>query len=333
MVVFLNLNADCQLRCKWCYLGDGLGSQEMDFALAQKLIVFSEKAGANNLVLLGGETTLYSRLFDVVSLARDSGFRVCLDTNAIAFARDNFLEKVVKSGVTEIISSFKGFSAESFAANTGKNLFPRYVSGLEKLVAANKLFSFSVVITPDLIRQSEELISFLTEMKIKHICFEPEKPCLTEDFSGGSFLQAAADFITNIYSRSAAFSFSIENSVYMPLCYFDKTFIREVILKSGSFHRTCMPMAGRSLSFGIDGQLFLCSPFSEPLGRFGSDFSTPSELDHLLAGDNAKAFSTWFKSAKSDRCSACEFFPYCRSGCPLYWAAGLKQGDLGHFGM
>lgn len=66
--------------------------------------------------------------------------------------------------------------------------------------------------------------------------------------------------------------------------------------------------------------LIPCSMFiDETLGKFGTDFSSPSELESYTRSASYKGIMTSLNMLPSNECDACANKESCLGGCPCFW--------------
>jgi len=106
---FLILTYDCNNRCKWCYASPSNFKKDlMDFEKIKKYLKLMKSLGIKPLGLLGGEPTLYPKLFDVIKLAKEFSFKVTLYTNGRKLSDEHFVKKLKELGL-----DFVNFSLQS----------------------------------------------------------------------------------------------------------------------------------------------------------------------------------------------------------------------------
>jgi len=109
---WMEISADykCNNQCVGCFgVSDGGGSMTTrDILVALKQ---GRALGAENFWFGGGEPTLRSDMFKVITLAAKTGYkRIKLQTNGLMLAYPKFLKKAVASGLNEVNFSIKGAS-------------------------------------------------------------------------------------------------------------------------------------------------------------------------------------------------------------------------------
>ncbi len=138
----LNITRRCNQRCIFCFEGDRKGWDELSI---DKIVSFVEdvvkKKGVKSLIFMGAEALLRKDICEIVRLCKEAGIKyISAFTNGQVFARDGFLEELVKAGLNGISLSFHYADADSFSYFTGtdKRFFERFLNALQKIDEFNK---------------------------------------------------------------------------------------------------------------------------------------------------------------------------------------------------
>jgi MoaA/NifB/PqqE/SkfB family radical SAM enzyme len=117
--VIMNVTYKCNNRCTFC--ATGTRSQfDGNIDRQRELLVKYRKLGVSLLDFDGGEPTLNPNLFSLVAFARRIGYeKVNVTTNARMASYADFAERLVRSGVTSILTSIHGPDAQTHAQNVG----------------------------------------------------------------------------------------------------------------------------------------------------------------------------------------------------------------------
>lgn len=100
----------CNQDCGFCWQGrDWPGPSR---ALLERWIDEMAAGGVRELMISGGEPTVYGELLDLVRRARAAGLRPFLQTNAIRMAKPGYAEDLVAAGVTGLTVSYHAGDAE-----------------------------------------------------------------------------------------------------------------------------------------------------------------------------------------------------------------------------
>jgi Fe-coproporphyrin III synthase len=144
--VFLHVLTRCNLRCRHCYINpEQHGRKRLPIERVERwLTIFAERSPGANLILLGGEPTLYPDLPRVVRFARELGFAsITIDTNGYLF--HNILDRVTTAEVDVFSFSLDGATAETNDRIRGKGSYAACLNGIRR--ARAKGFQTSLIYT------------------------------------------------------------------------------------------------------------------------------------------------------------------------------------------
>ncbi len=316
-VAWLNIFSNCNLFCNWCYCRDQMESKMMDLEMVDRAMSFLQEIGVNSVVLIGGEPTLHPYFFQILDLANKHCLRVCLDTNAITFSDELFLEEVLAKGVGVFSVSFKGHERCSFLHNTGKDLFFEHRKGIENLVQKKAMISIDVVVTKEVMRYKEETFSFLQKIEAPHVLFEAQKPAPGQVMEKGT-LNKIACFLIEASDKTINLEIPAKFRISLPFCLFPEWFAQRMV-DDARFVYSCFVKKARAIVIGVDGAVYPCNHlWDRPLGKLDKDFSTPHEYRDFMRSGKALDFYRSATKPADPKCLDCRFYTKCRSGCLAY---------------
>lgn len=123
----------CNLNCKICYLHYSK-SKDLTLKDIQKLI---KKSKAPIIRISGGEPTLRDDLPEIISYITQLGKVHSLITNGIRLENENYVKKLVDSGLNNVHLSFNSFSDDKFLEIDGKLLLQKKLNTFENLKKNN----------------------------------------------------------------------------------------------------------------------------------------------------------------------------------------------------
>jgi MoaA/NifB/PqqE/SkfB family radical SAM enzyme len=134
-MVIMNVTYKCNNRCTFCATGTRT-QFDGDYERQREMLVKYRKLGVSLLDFDGGEPTLNPNLGNLTRFARKIGYeKVNVTTNARMASYDEFAEKLVRSGVTSILTSIHGADAQTHAQNVGvAEAFDQTCAGVRNLV-------------------------------------------------------------------------------------------------------------------------------------------------------------------------------------------------------
>jgi pyruvate-formate lyase-activating enzyme len=113
------LSRSCNQACAFCEVADELDRRPLEAAEVRASIDAAVAAGAEQLVLTGGEPTLSAHLVKAVGYARGRGLRTALSTNGRLLADPARLGRVVAAGLDAVHVGLHGARPETHVALVG----------------------------------------------------------------------------------------------------------------------------------------------------------------------------------------------------------------------
>jgi MoaA/NifB/PqqE/SkfB family radical SAM enzyme len=151
----LNLSYRCNNRCVFCAVGDRAAAGG-SFEMHRRILAEHAARGVRMLDLDGGEPTLVPHLIRLVGLARRLGYtRIAVTTNGRRLAYADFAERLVPSGLTDLLVSLHGATADVHERLTrAPGSFAQTVAGIENAVRANAGGAVALAVNTTLTRDS-----------------------------------------------------------------------------------------------------------------------------------------------------------------------------------
>jgi MoaA/NifB/PqqE/SkfB family radical SAM enzyme len=133
--VIMNATYRCNNRCTFCATGTRT-QFDGDFEQQKAILRDYRARGVTLLDLDGGEPTLNPNLFQLIRYARHLGFeKVNVTTNGRLASIEGFAQKLVRSGVTSVLFSIHGHTAQIHAQNVGvAEAFEQTLEGVRNVV-------------------------------------------------------------------------------------------------------------------------------------------------------------------------------------------------------
>lgn len=169
-VIEFNPTSVCNEKCHFCYVGDWLNTDTLQFPKDQ-IVPFVENlldAGVFRLIVLGGEPFLYKHLAMLVDTACESGLVVSLSTNG-TIDRPDVWERIISHRV-HLNVSFHSHIPEIEDAIVGKVGAHRATSRtIGRLCMAGFSPHVSLVVTIENVERVEETVQYLHDLGVKNI--------------------------------------------------------------------------------------------------------------------------------------------------------------------
>ena len=116
--VIINITYRCNNHCVFCAVGNRI---QEDLPLDEVVATLERyrKSGVSMLDLDGGEPTLHADLFSIIEKGVELGYRpINITTNGRRLAYEKFARRLVNSGITSLLFSIHGPTAEIHELNT-----------------------------------------------------------------------------------------------------------------------------------------------------------------------------------------------------------------------
>lgn len=142
--VDLYVNASCNLRCSTCFLGDEyFDGREMSLESAISIVRWAAGRGVTDLVILGGEPTLWAPLPLLIRASRDLGIEtVRLVTNAARSFR-RFLTAFTER-LDLVVVSLDGGQQETHDLIRGRGSFTNVLRSIDLLASTGQRFAITM---------------------------------------------------------------------------------------------------------------------------------------------------------------------------------------------
>ena len=139
----------CNQDCGICWQGRDWGRYDAGAIL--DWIEDLARAGAEHLMISGGEPTLDKSLVDYVARAKELGFeRITIETNAILATRDALASRLASAGLhCAFVSLHSADAATSDAITRAPGTHARTIAGIHALLAANVDVQLNAVMTKE----------------------------------------------------------------------------------------------------------------------------------------------------------------------------------------
>jgi len=322
---WFTVNRACNFRCAGCY-AQGTGyeiGKQMSLGLAKRLLALLNELNIRNLIVIGGEPTLWGPLLDFNKLCVQENIKTTLVTNAMRFGIDSFWEEYQSSPNTRVGISVKAFDADSLMRNAHVDSFEATKRGIERGVNLFKS-GVSVVLGSDSANALTNLAKFAMDCGARHFSISPCTPAFCSGVPDGSFVMHPQDIVRTLvdaYPRLNEITRKrLSISIKTPLCIWPKEFV-ETLVRRNQLKTVCQLHQRAGLVFDVDGKLAICNSLYEyVVGQFGVDFHDKESLIKLVNNPRTVALYNKLTSYPSTKCVDCEKYTVCAGGCPLFWS-------------
>lgn len=287
--LFVELTNKCNLRCKHCYGSfDYKNDKILNLDKLKKVIHDASSNGTYQLDLTGGEPMLYPNLIELLSFAYDEGMLVRIFTN-LTLLSDDKLNKLIKYGVKEIVTSLDSSNSEIHDAFRGQNdCFNNTIVSIKKLKEKGFPVSVNTMIGNHNKDSIDSLVKFITDLKVKSVL----------------------DVIVPV-GRGIELNENIKDSAKLIKNIYDNYY---KIIDKNAISVHC-GIGNRFIYVKSDGNIYICPSLIEEKFKLGNidNYSTIQIWQEMT-----KNFSNFFCNSKRNKCGDC------KGGCR---ARSLKMYD------
>lgn len=324
--VWMTLNRQCNLRCRWCYASSTGYHQadNMPVKLAEEIIDFLSELHPEYVSLIGGEPTCYPDLEHVIHRMRAYGMKTTLFTNGLVFCHQAYLDQLISAGLHGVNLSMKGWSTESYLQSTGVDGYGAMQKAIQNISNSPLESIVSFVISPENVDSYLVAVTDACAWGASYIYLSFE-----QNFSALDGKQSPRE-LSKIFYMIESFMKSYEqlqaitggNFVLhqsFPLCVWDAKFI-EKLRSNRQILTSCQLLERSGLVFDTNGSLLPCnSMYQVPIGKFGVDFTSKQEFEQFWNCDKIRKIYEEFAKLPSCICESCQESTQCGGGCIANW--------------
>lgn len=324
---FLILTYDCNNRCKWCYASpSGFKRDLMEFGKIEDYLKLMKSLRIKPLGLLGGEPTLYPKLFEVIKLAKKYEFKVTLYTNGRKLSDENFVKKLKELGLDFVnfsIQSGNKYEKEHDKTVNVKGAWEETKKGIENCYKYGLKINIQTVITHSNLKIYKEIINEFPYANL-FIYYRQAPPVIPNcDFFAQKVISNKET--KEIYKKIHIYAKKKDIRTYffsrMPLCWWDENDpIEKEIHKEVVSH--CHIVNGSNLTIDVNGKVLPCAQYINlhTMGNLIKKGKIISKEKFLLDWNKGKPekLRKKLRYVPDERCLSCKWFgKRCNGGCPL----------------
>ncbi len=324
-VTWLTVNRKCNFRCRWCY-AEGTEynpSSEMSLEMAKRLTIISKEIGIRNILIIGGEPTLWKHIFEFNEFCLEEGLRSVLITNGLQFGSDRFWQKYKKSPSHNIGLSLKASNSKQLQEVTGVENFSVVKKGITRALTqldAQVSITYNKFYTESLV----DMVQFAIDCGAETVKIDFCSTTFVGGKAMGTYMVDPRELARNIMRDyphlERATSGHIVFELMLPFCLWPLEFIEELKNK-GQIMSVCHVHKRKGFIFSEAGELIACNAlFDYPIGKLDNDFSDGKSLLHWLNTSRIIGYYNSIRCYPSLDCESCRWYSDCGGGCPLRWA-------------
>ena len=323
---WITVNRACNLRCEWCYARDTNynTSDDMPIKLAYEIVDICKNLNITDVVLIGGEPTIYPHFFDIIDYCHDKKIHCGVVTNGLIFKDNTFVEKMLGHGIKSVSVSLKGENKKAFLNTAKIDKFDDVIIGIKNCINAGIKVTISMVITEKNVDTFLEGIKLCKSIGVNRFHFSF---CNSFNNSGNDthYLQInnprelIRKFVKHIKELKEITDnkFSFQN-IY-PLCIWDDKDYKD-FFESSSAYTVCQLLKKSGLIFDNNGYLIPCNAmYSIKLGKLHDDFV---DSESLLKFSNSELIKNAYQKlcgVPDLSCLKCNKLTKCGGGCVCQW--------------
>ena len=339
MTIIIKPTFNCNFRCSYCYLTNGIKSDStiMKYEVAESLISQAIQLSRNStrrtltLIWHGGEPLLwgvenYRRIFDFIEKHSDgSHIRQCLQTNLSLIDAEYielFKEHKVKVGFS--LDGPKHINDSQRRTIDDKGTFDVIMNKVKMCKAAGLNIGCILVGSKHFKGRIKEVYDFLCDSKL-NFKFNPL-------FNAGEAVNAGESIAISPedYAEMAIELFDLwyhdERHALKETTFIDiaSYFVCKTKRSQGCmFSANCQ---GNFMAVSPSGEVFPCGRFCETDTRYSYGNITNESLETIMANMKKTEIYARSKHIEESACAKCKYFQLCHGGC--LHDGFLKSGDF-----
>lgn len=319
--LWLVLGYMCNANCYHCYTRGYKDEKFMDDAIIGKVMKLAKFI--KNVILIGGEPTLYPRLNELLVDLKKRIPIVSMVSNGLKLSDRTFVSDLKNNGISEVSIS---------VANDKKNNNNNYHKQLEALKNSVEIIgsmNVSAVLTIGYqdITDFKRIIDDCNSTGIKKLVLSSYIPIVHDPSEANDMATPIFELplkIENIYNYIINKT-NLDPSIYMnyPLCIFREPFVKR-IFEAGHAVTGCHVITGHGIVIDPEGHLLPCTHWIDCYENSLTDIDDEIESDEKFkiywkTGSPYKV-SESLGIYRSENCIGCKYWgKLCLCGCPLLW--------------
>lgn len=295
----------------------------MTIDLANRLLEMLREIRTYQILVIGGEPTLWSPLLVWNKRCRELKMRSVLVTNAMRFGSDDFWQRYLEYPNDQVGVSIKAGNANQLLEATGVRKFALVQKGVQRAV---EHFRTGVSITFNSFYSTNllELVRFAIDCGARAVKIDFCSTVFIDGQAADEYMVEMGGLVQCVLKNYAEMDRVTRGRLMfemnMPLCVWPRSFI-EGLMEKSQMMTVCHALKEEGIVFDTEGSVLMCNGlFDYPVGRMGKDFVDAPTFSAFLHSQTIKDFYRRFRCYPSERCTSCRWYQVCAGGCPLRWA-------------
>jgi len=321
---WLVTNYNCNNKCNYCY-ASGTQNQIMKLEHGKDILNRLKDMGVIQVILIGGEPTIYKDLFRIISYGINLGLKFKIVSNGRKLRNMAFLNNLIESGISHISISIEAELEEKHNEICGTTSFNETLKGLKNCVKLGISLNTVTTISSENKDKIYEIAKFLNNLGVKKILFNFGVPTVTTDVKNNSVFLSPKELAESAYlayTKLKQENIKVRFFSTIPVCAYGENY--EIMKNDGyiSGGSSCHMFNGKGIVIEPSGQVIPCTHF---VNKFL--FNCIDQYNEVISLKDFKI--KWYEKRKeieevlwkypSVKCKECSIWGQCTGGCPLIW--------------
>lgn len=300
MQLYLLINQECNLNCRFCIRGNKK-AQSINTIHLQKVI--SDNDFSNyTLMITGGEPSVNQELVNIIEICSGKFKKICINTNGVS---GTWIDEIKKTDIHVQISLDGTSEVHNEIRGTNKDIYSEIICNIKKLNMREIAYNISTTVDKHNYNNVFEMVEQMSSFEnMEYWKISPTLP----------FGCASVDDIISVDEWNILVDYIIENSVVrvktkklFPFELLDR-FI-ENGGKASSVIKNCGDVRSKLYVYP-DFTVYPCTCLTDfPIGNL-----LDNKLDEIIESSVAKVF-TEYRVSEDSACANCKYLEYCNGGC------------------
>jgi len=219
---YIQIIRKCNQKCIICSNPDN--GREISFSEAKKSIDALKQSGHSDVILTGGEPTLYPKLPELISYAKKRGLFPLIITNGQKISDMNYLKKLQKAGLEDLhLSIYSNIDSIQYKLSRKKDSLANIKKALDNIAETDIHAKINIVINKYNSDHLSKMVTWIVESypNIKHFVFNNLDPFMNRVSENKDVVPRFNDFELELHKalkilENNGKTFRVER---VPLCY------------------------------------------------------------------------------------------------------------------
>jgi len=306
------------MRCNWCYgkqqLSNKAGTMTLD--TLDGILVAVTTTPISRFILIGGEPSIHKDLTHIIRRLKPAN--VSMVSNGVRLSDKSYLTSLKKCGLDMVTLSLKGSTQDQYIENTGVACLDRVEKAVANMNELEVQYNISVTFSISLIKALPAVLQWMKSTKAVSMSVNYCRPYIVDGQVSVNEVptpKEMAEKTVSSYNIIRESGIPCTYSFLLPLCLLPREFI-DLLVSRNELSTVCQLQKGTGLIFEPDGSMIPCHHlFDYKLGKLGVDFTTASEFEKFMKGDDIQDFYRKTRSLPDERCQTCSLKNRCGGGC------------------